>query len=122
MSSKSLVFEFSGGQKPHIRGLHVTCDAHFQTQMRFSSQKSCVKIWLGFVEPFKSYHLNFPGDQKPPMGGGGMCGLQCPFLNLAELIQSKVVCENLVEPFKSYRGNKHFSGEGAETPIRGGYI
>ena len=37
-------------------GLHVTWDAHFQTWRSYSSQKSCVKIWFGLVEPFKSYH------------------------------------------------------------------
>ena len=31
-------------------GLHLTCDAHFRTRMRYSSQKSCVKIWFGLVE------------------------------------------------------------------------
>ena len=38
-------FEFSGGgggQKPPIRGLCVACDAHFQTQLNYSSQKLCV--------------------------------------------------------------------------------
>ena len=28
----------------------MTCDAHFRTQMSYSSQKSCVKIWFGLVE------------------------------------------------------------------------
>ena len=39
-----------GGQKPAIRGLHLTCDAYFQTRMSYSSQKSCVRIWFGLVE------------------------------------------------------------------------
>ena len=43
----------------------MTCDAHFRTRVSYSSQKSRVKIWFGLVEPFKSFHLNFPG------GGGG---------------------------------------------------
>ena len=34
---------------------HVTCDAHFQPWLSYSSQESCVKIWLGSVQPFKSY-------------------------------------------------------------------
>ena len=51
ISSKSEVIEFSGGQEPLLRGgLHLTCDAHFRTQMTNSSQKSCVKIWFGLVE------------------------------------------------------------------------
>ena len=31
-------------------GLHLTCDAHFQTRVSYSSQKSCAKIWFGLVE------------------------------------------------------------------------
>ena len=87
-----------GGRRPPIRGLHVTCDAHFRTRMCYFSQKSWVKIWLGFVELFKSYHLNFSvGGGDPYLGGGGVtCDLRCPFSNLAELFQSKVMCDNLV--------------------------
>ena len=48
----------------------MTCDAHFQTRISYSNQKSCVKIWFGLVEPFKSYHLNFPWEQKPNYWGG----------------------------------------------------
>ena len=73
----------------------MTCDAHFRTWPSYSSQKSCVKIWFGLVEPFKSYHLNFPGGQKPPIRVV-TCDLRCPFSNLAELFQSKVMYENLV--------------------------
>ena len=46
---------FGEGQKPHLGGLHVICDAHFRTWPNSSSQKQCVKIWFGLVEPFKSY-------------------------------------------------------------------
>ena len=75
----------------------MTCDAHFQTQISYSNQKSCVKIWFGLVEPFKSYHLNFPWGQRPAIGGGGVASdLQLPFSDLAELFQSKVICVNLV--------------------------
>ena len=73
----------------------MTCDAHFQTRISYSNQKSCVKIWFGLAEPFKSYHLNFPCGQKPPIGGVAS-DLQCPFSDLAELFQSKVICVNLV--------------------------
>ena len=91
------MFEFSRvAEAPYYRGLHVTCDAHFQTLISYSNQESCVKIWFGLVEPFKSYHLNFPWGQKPPMGGGVVSNLQCPFSDLAELFQSKVICVNLV--------------------------
>ena len=82
-------------------GLYVTCDAHFRTWMSYSSQKSCVNIWLGFVEPVKELSFEFS------RGGGGKgrvetpyygvtCDLWSPFSNLAELFQSKVMCENLV--------------------------
>ena len=66
MSSNSEVFKFSReAEAPYWGGgLHVTFDTHFWTQMSYSSQKSCVKIWFGLVEPIKSFHLNFPG------GGG----------------------------------------------------
>ena len=36
ISSKSEVFQFSGGaEAPYWGGLHVTCDAHFQTRTRY---------------------------------------------------------------------------------------
>ena len=65
---QELSFEFSGGHKPPIRGLHVTCDAHFRTWLSYSSQKSYANIWFGLVEPFKSYrvHKHFFGGR----GGG----------------------------------------------------
>ena len=68
----------------------MTCNAHFRTQISYSSQKSRVKIWFGLVEPFKSYHLNLLWGQKPPIRGVA-CDLQCPFSDLAELFQSKVI-------------------------------
>ena len=49
----------------------MTCDAHFRPWPSYSSQKSCVKVWFGLVEPFKSYrvHKHFSGGgQKPPLG------------------------------------------------------
>ena len=37
------------------------------------------------------------GEQKPPIRGGGVtCDLRCPSSNLAEIFQSKAMCENLV--------------------------
>ena len=72
----------------------MTCDVHFQTRISYSNQKSFVKILFGLVEPFKSY-LNFPWGQKPPIRGVAS-DLQCPFSDLAELFQAKVICVNLV--------------------------
>ena len=73
----------------------MTCDVHFRTRISYSNQRSCVKIWFGLVEPFKSYHLNFPWGKKPPIRGVAS-DLQCPFSDLAELFQAKVICVNLV--------------------------
>ena len=49
---------FRGGQKPPIRGLHVTCDTHIRTWLSYFSQKSCVKIWFRLAEAFKSCRGN----------------------------------------------------------------
>ena len=73
ISSKSEVLDFSGGQKPSITGaynsggLHLTCDANFQTKMSYSSQKSCVKIWFGLVETGGMLMLR--GAEDPLLGG-----------------------------------------------------
>ena len=51
----------------------MTCDAHIRTRMSYSSQKSCVKIWFGLVEPFKSYvHKHFSVGAETPIRGGGL--------------------------------------------------
>ena len=58
----------------------MTCDAHFRTCPSYSSQKSCVKIWFGLVEPFKSYHVHKHSkkeeeEEKKTLigeGGGGL--------------------------------------------------
>ena len=49
---------------PRWRLDRVTFDAHFQTWLSYSSQKSCVKIWFGLVEPFKSYCGNKKKKKK----------------------------------------------------------
>ena len=50
ISSKLEAFELSGGRKLLLGGLHLTCGAHFQTWLSYSSQKSYVKTWVGLVE------------------------------------------------------------------------
>ena len=55
------------GRNPLLRGLHLTCDAHFQTRMSYSSQKSCVKIWFGLVEI--GGMLMLMGAEDPLLGG-----------------------------------------------------
>ena len=123
MSSKSWIFEFSRGQKPPIKGGYMWPTMPIFELGLTIPVKSCVRIWFGLVEPFKSYHLNFCGGRTPPIRGVA-CDLQCPFSDLAELFSSKVICVNLVRigwAFKSYRVHKHFS-MGQKPPIRGGYI
>ena len=69
---QELSFEFPGrGRNTLLGGLHVACNAHFRTWPSYSSQKSCVKIWFGLVEPFKSYriHKHFSGGRDPHYGG-----------------------------------------------------
>ena len=59
-------------QKSPIRGggLHLTFDAHFRTRMSYSSQKSCVKIWLGLVE-IRGRLCKISVGGEPPIKGGG---------------------------------------------------
>ena len=69
----------------------------------------------------KSEVFEFSGrGQKPPIRGG-TCDLQCPFSNLADLLQSKVMCENLFRiswTFQelSFEFSGGGGGGGAETP------
>ena len=94
---------FQGSRTPLLGGLHVTCNAHFRTCLRYSSQKSCVKIWFWLVEPFKSYRGNRQKKKKKKFSGGRhpllgrvVSDLWCPFSNSDELFQSNVMCQNLV--------------------------
>ena len=45
----------------------MTCEAHFQTRMSYSSQKSRVKIWFGLVEIGGMLSLRVAED--PLLGG-----------------------------------------------------
>ena len=99
----------------------MTCDAHFQTRKSYSSQKSCVKIWFGLVEPFKSYHLNFPGGRNPLLG---RLHVTCDahFQTRMSYSSQKSYVKiwfGLIEPFKSYRIHKHLS-RGQKHPSGGG--
>ena len=50
------IWIFRGPKIPYLgKGLHVTCDAHLRTWPSYCSQKSCVKIWFGLIEPSYSY-------------------------------------------------------------------
>ena len=75
------IFLGEGGRNPQLGGLLLTCDAHFQTRMSYSSQKSCKKIWFGLVEI--GGMLILMGAEDPLLGGGGVtCDLWHPFSNL----------------------------------------
>ena len=52
------------GRSPLLGGLHLTCDAYFHTWPSYSSQKLCVNIWFGLVEPFRSYRGNIKKKKK----------------------------------------------------------
>ena len=114
---------WGGGKSLLLGGLHVTCDAHFQTQMSFSSQKPCVKIWFGLIEPSKSYHLNFPwgGGGRNPLLGRLHVTCDAHFRTWPSYFSQKSCVKiwfGLVEPFKSYRVHNHFSG-GQKPPLGG---
>ena len=87
----------------------MTCDAHFQTRMRYSSQKSCVKMWLGLVEIGGMLILKGGWGRSPLLGG---LHVTCnAHLRTWPSYSSQKSCVKiwfgLVEPFKSYRVHKH---------------
>ena len=73
---------FRGAYPQMGGGLHLTCDAHFRTQMSYSSKTLGDNIWFGLVEIGSMPMLR---EAEDPLLGGVTCDLQCPFLNLAEL-------------------------------------
>ena len=93
ISSKSEVFDFSGRQKPPIREFTI-----IERSWNYGNLPYLVA---------NTYRLDFikiggmgifRGGRSPLEGGGGVkCDLRCLFSNLAELFQSKVMCENLVQ-------------------------
>ena len=99
--SRVIIWIFRGGgggdKKTLLGGLHTTCDANFRTWPSYSSQKSCVKICFGLVEPFKSYsvHKHFSRDAETPIRRVTF-DLWCPFSNSDVLFQSKVMCSDLL--------------------------
>ena len=62
--------------------------------MSYFCQKSCVEIWFGLVEIRGMLILK---GAEGPLVKGVTCDLRCPFLNLAEVVQIKVMSENLVQ-------------------------
>ena len=97
---------FPGGQKPPIRGLHLTCDAHFRTPMSYSSQKSCVKIWFGLVEI--EGMLIFRVGRSPLLGGWLHVTFDAHFRTWPSYCSQKPrvkIWFRLVDAYKSYGGN-----------------
>ena len=94
---------YSGGQKPPLWRLPLTCDAHFLTRMHYSSQKSYVKILFGLVEI--GGMLSLRGVEDTLLGGLHVtCNAHfrtCP--SYSRLKPCVKIWFGLVEAFKSYR-------------------
>ena len=99
ISSKSEVFDFSGGPKKPLNLPYLVANAYGFNFFKIGS------IWI------------FVGE-KPPWWGGGTFDLRCPFSNADELFQSKVMCENLVQIGWNWRYVNFERGK--KSPIRGG--
>ena len=96
-----------GAETPYERGLHLTCDAHFQTWLSYSSQKSYVKIWFRLVEIRGM--LIFRGGAEEPLLGGLLATCNAHLRTCPSYFSRKSCVKiwlGLVEPFKSYRGNR----------------
>ena len=85
------------------------------------------EIWSGVVE-IRGMWI-FRGGRSPLLRGV-TCDLRCPSSNLAELFQSKVMCENLVRIGWAFQElscpqtniQKKKISAAAETPYYGGYM
>ena len=75
--------------------------------------------WLSLSRVIVSTNIFLCG-RNPLLGGGVTFDLWCPFLNLDELFQSKVMCGNLVW-IGWKRRYVNFEG-GGRPPVRGGYM
>ena len=118
------IWIFRGGRSPLLGGgggLHVTCDAKFRICLSYTSQKSCVNIWFGLVEPVKSYCGNRSGRggglQEPPIRGLRVTcdGHLRTWLSYSSQKPCVKIWFRLVEPFQSYHGNNQIF-VGGETP------
>ena len=107
-----MVFELAGGgggQKPLMRGLHLTCDAHFRTRMSYSSQKSCVKILLGLAEIGGMLIFEVRLWAEEPLLGGLHVTCDAHFQTCLSYFSQKSrvkIWFGLLDPFKSYRVHK----------------
>ena len=85
ISSKSEVFDFSGGQKTPIRGLTIIESNWNFWNLPYLVANTC---GLNFIQIGDIWIIR--AGQKPLIRGV-TCDLRCPFWNLSELFQSKVV-------------------------------
>ena len=74
----------------------MTCDAHLQTRLSYSSQKSRVKIWFGLVK-IVGMLIFRGGGAEAPILGGVTCDLSMQIFEPGRGIPVKVMCENLVQ-------------------------
>ena len=87
--------------------------------MSYSSQKSCVEIWFGLVDPFKSYrvHKHFSMGQTPPIRGGSHLNCDAHFRTRMSYSSQKSCVE-------IWFGLVEIGGmlilRGAEDPLLGG--
>ena len=94
ISSKSEVFDFSGWQKTPIRWLTIIEKSRNYGNLPYLvvNAYGLNFIKIGGIWIFRGGR----GVEKPPIRGV-ICDLWCPFSNSAELFQSKVMFENLVQ-------------------------
>ena len=89
------------GQKPSIRGGYIwPMMPIFELEWAIPVKSH---VWKFGLDWLKSEVCKISG------GGGVTCDRWCPFSYMAEQFQLKILCEHLVglvEPFKSYRGNR----------------
>ena len=121
MSSKSEVFEFSGGQKPPIRGVTFDLWCPFSNlDELFQSKVMCENlVRIGWNRRY----VNFRGGKKPPIRGLHVT-CDAHFRTWPSYFSQKSCVKiwfRLVEPFKSYRGNikKKKKIPGCRNPLLG---
>ena len=91
-----LNFQGGGGKKPTIRGGYVwPAMPIFELGWAIPVKSHVWKFGLDWLSLSRVIIWIFQGE-GPPISGV-TCDLRCPFLDLAELFQSKVMCENLVQ-------------------------
>ena len=93
----------------------MTCDAHLRTWPSYSSQKTSAKIWLGLVEPFKSYH----GNKQKSVGEEPPCDAH---FQTRMSYSTQKSCVKIWFGLVEIRGMLIFRGRGQKPPIRGLHV